>query len=179
MNTKFERCEVSFNVELQSTRPDGYRRGGYSLSRGINHLSNVTHAALYLLQRDASLIVLNATPTPASAALACSDSNQSSGVALENAGAQLLGADAGELSPEQSLAALIAQLTPEQFTQSGLPDLKALSALAGHNVSAHERDAAFSLYQSTRGNALPSSADGVGDGAEHPGADTAAEHEAK
>lgn len=162
-----------FNVQLQSTRPDGYRRGGFSLSRGINRLSGVTRSAVIQFKRDHSLLVLEVEPvgmgelTNGGFGL----NENAPGAGAQNAGAQSL--DAGglnlnvdnlnaesvnlnnggpaptgeELTLAERLAALISQLTPEQYTQGGVPDAKALAALAGIAVSAADRDAAFALYQ--------------------------------
>lgn len=159
-----------FNVVLQSTRPDGYRRGGFSLTRGINRLENVTRPSLIQFKRDTALLVLEVEPVGVGAAETALSINLQipPGTGAENAGAQSLDAgvnlsadslnllqntgtqlqgNAGETLPER-LAVLIPQLTPEQYTQGGVPDTKALAALAGEPVSAADRDAAFALYQS-------------------------------
>lgn len=151
-----EQNSEAFNVEVQSTRPDGYRRGGFSLSRGINHLANVPAASLILLRRDPSVAVLDYVPVGMGA-----EENRSALFSpvpspFANAGAQQLGA--GELNPpsggglvEPTLAELLAAhipvLTPEQYTAGGLPDLKALAELAGRPVTAAERDEAFAVFE--------------------------------
>ena len=143
MNDKHE----VFNVALQSTKHDGYRRGGHSLSRGINRLKNVTRSSLVAFSRDLSLLIHHVEPVGM-------DSAQSD-VSVElpaapatgaaDAGPELLDNDGVTLT--ERLAGLIPQLTPEQFTQGGVPDVKALSALAGEPVTAADRDAAFALHQ--------------------------------
>lgn len=144
-----------FHVELQSTRPDGYRRGGFGLKRGINRLENVSESALAQLQRDHALLILSATsaaPGPGRDLPAADLSG--AGVALsgtEDAGTQPLAAGT-ELTPVQQLAAHIAAMPAEQFTKGGAPDLKALSALAGRTVTAAERDEALALHQQSAGS---------------------------
>lgn len=144
-----------FNVEVHSTRPDGYRRGGFRLTRGTNRLEMVDGSALQRLRSDTSLLVKDVVPASGSLLMQAVQtegredsllSNAKTALSLRQetetaAGTQLL---ADDVTP---LDALIATLTPEQFTQSGLPDTKALSALAGRPVSAAERDAAWQQYQ--------------------------------
>lgn len=178
-----------FNVVLQSTRPDGYRRGGFSLTRGINRLENVTRPSIIQFKRDTALLVLEAEPVGVGKAETRVSINVSipAGSSAENAGAQSLDAGGmsvsvdnlhlnagsvnlsadslnqiqnddtqrlndGEKTLAERLAALIPQLTPEQYTQGGVPDAKALAALAGEPVSAADRDAAFALYQQIQMN---------------------------
>ncbi|EPI9148599.1 HI1506-related protein [Salmonella enterica subsp. enterica] len=143
MNDKHE----VFNVALQSTKHDGYRRGGHSLKRGINRLENVTRTSLVALHRDPSILVHQVEPVgvdsakfdvsfelPAAPAPGSTDARKE---LLDNDGVTLA----------ERLAGLIHQLTPEQFTQGGVPDVKALSALAGEPITAADRDAAFAMHQ--------------------------------
>lgn len=136
-----------FNVDVQSTRRDGYRRGGFSLKRGLNHLENVGRQSLIQIKRDSSLLVHKVEPVGVDSTRINTNVEIPAGLPPRNedAGAQLL--DTGELTLAERLAALIPQLTPEQFTQGGVPDTKALSAVAGEAVTAADRDAAFALYQ--------------------------------
>ena len=140
-----EKNEV-LNVEVHSARPDGYRRGGFRLNRGTNHLEMVVASALSVLQRDKNLLVKTVVACQAhtenqDGGLSRGEIALSVQVPVSDAGAQLL---ADDVDP---LLAMIASLTPEQFTQSGLPDTKALSALAGRPVPAAERDTAWQQYQ--------------------------------
>lgn len=144
-----ERNKEVFNVAVQSTRPDGYRRGGFGLSRGINHLENVPRAALVAFKRDLSLLILHVVPVGLDSPEA---ENIRADVAIplqtestETTGPQLL--DTHELTLIERLAALIPDLTPEQYTQGGAPDIKTLAAIVGVPVTAADRDAAFALHQ--------------------------------
>lgn len=147
-----------FNVEVHSTRPDGYRRGGFRLSRGTNRLEMVSESALWLLRRDTSLLVKNVVP--ASGSLSTRETLDETReendlhraevtVSLQPASGEAAGAQrlADGVDP---LVTMIAGLTPEQFTRGGVPDTKALSALANRPVTAAERDAAWELYQKTQ-----------------------------
>lgn len=136
-----------FNVDVQSTHRDGYRRGGFSLKRGLNHLENVSYQSVIQLKRDHSLLVHDIEPvrmdtTALNVSLTLPAASAQS---AENAGEKLL--DTGDLTLTERLAALIHRLTPEQFTQGGVPDVKALAAVAGEAVTAADRDAAFALHQ--------------------------------
>jgi hypothetical protein len=146
-----------FNVKLQSTRDDNYRRGGYALKRGINDLENVSRSSVIAFKRDPSIALLNVEPMGMGTEENLSSELDASYSALKDAGAQPLDGAAGQLNASggeqnavQFLAGLIDQLTPAQFTQGGVPDAKALSALAERTVSAAERDEAFALHQAMK-----------------------------
>ena len=144
-----EQNKEVFNVTVQSTRPDGYRRGGYGLSRGVNRLEGVQRAALVAFGRDQSLLILRVVPLGLDSTEP-DDSRTDVALTLPTPGAEATGPqllDPSELSLVQRLAALIPDLTPEQYTQGGAPDIKALSAAVGEPVTAADRDAAFELHQ--------------------------------
>ncbi|WP_413206722.1 hypothetical protein [Rhodospirillum sp. A1_3_36] len=53
------------------------------------------------------------------------------------------------------LVTAIGQLNPknsEHFTKAGLPEVKALSEVAGRAVTAQERDAAWAAFQAAKGS---------------------------
>lgn len=147
-----------FNVSVQSTRPDGYRRGGFDLKRGINQLKHVSFTALMQIKRDKSVAILDVERIRPDEPLGMGNQNVTVNLDLpqvfstdENTGAQQLdngmNADTSALlKTPAELALLIPQLTPEQFTQSGVPDSKALATLAGQSVTAAERDEAWALH---------------------------------
>ncbi|MGA5655258.1 HI1506-related protein [Rahnella contaminans] len=155
-----DKFREAFNVEVQSTRPDGYRRGGFGLNRGLNKLEKVSRTALIQLKRDHSLLIHHVKPVGVDdeedADRAFHEMLQTS----QNAGEKSVGslslnmnmphgqssANVIEPTAAEQLAAHIPALTPEQFTAGGVPAAPALAELAGRPVSAAERDEAWQVH---------------------------------
>ncbi|MBE4620994.1 HI1506-related protein [Vibrio navarrensis] len=119
-------------IIVKNAAHTGYRRAGLALEQGENRFdkSKVTDAQLAQLKADPRLAVV-----------------------VEQAQASSSGHTSGAVDGSAdalSIAEAIMQLDPkneEHFTKSGKPELKALSAILGRNVTGAERDDVWNAMQ--------------------------------
>ncbi|EEC0684608.1 hypothetical protein AH140_000305 [Salmonella enterica subsp. enterica] len=126
-----------FTVEVRCPR-ERYIRAGISFMRGKQTLENVPQDMLDVLQADPCLIVVSvqASATPSGTA-----DVQNVGNAV-NTG--------GDVTTEEINAAinvLIARASPQDFTKSGVPGVKAVSDELGQPVTKAQVDAAWTARQ--------------------------------
>ncbi|HEC6737349.1 TPA: hypothetical protein R3747_002905 [Salmonella enterica subsp. enterica serovar Thompson] len=126
-----------FIVEVRCPR-ERYIRAGIRFIRGKQTLENVPQATLDILQADPCLIVVSVQP----AAAPSGEAGVQNLVDVVNAGS--------DVTPEEINAAidvLIVRASPQDFTKSGVPGVKAVSDELGQPVTKAQVDAAWTARQ--------------------------------
>ncbi|EHI3730822.1 hypothetical protein J9J43_004062 [Salmonella enterica] len=126
-----------FIVEVRCPR-ERYIRAGIRFIRGKQTLENVPQATLDILQADPCLIVVSVQP----AAAPSGEAGVQNLVDVVNAGS--------DVTPEEINAAidvLIVRASPQDFTKSGVPVVKAVSDELGQPVTKAQVDAAWTARQ--------------------------------
>lgn len=135
-------------IIVKNAAHTGYRRAGLALQAGDNRFdkASITDAQLAQLEADPRLAVIVEQSQ-------ASESGHAPGAV-----------DGGGNGNALSIAEAIMQLDPNNeahFTRSGKPEVKALAALLGENVSAAERDEVWDAMQDgVEKNGTPEDASG-------------------